>query len=241
MASTITLQNTINFTAGFLFNQPLALGAANEPAITIANVVKQAILGPPFSWRWNRTIQASFNLTTGVQDYPKAYGTFGFLEKAWLSWAGGATVKEIAEVVELLAAESVQGRPDQQIAAQLDDNAGNITFRVKPAPDAAATYALTIVQQNKATLFSALSGNWGPIPDEMSYLYQYGFLGLALAFKKDPRSQIYDARFVAHLPGAQSGLSEMQKNIFLDKWLATGLQIQTTAQRMQQGVQGRAQ
>ncbi len=241
MPSTITLQNTINWASSYIYDQPAALGAANEPAITIANVVKQAILGPPFAWNWNRTIQAAFALTTGQQDYPQAYATFGFLEKAWLSWGSGASVKEVTEVAELLSAESVQGRPDQQIAAQLDDGAGNITFRIKPAPDSAQTYSLQIVQQNAPALFTSLSGTWAPIPDKLSYIYQYGFLGLLLAFNKDPRAQIYDSRFIAHLLGAQGGLSEMQKNIFLGNWLSTGLELQTMGQRAQMGVQGRAQ
>lgn len=242
MASTYQLQDSINFASGFLFNQPIALGAANQPAIAIGNLVKQAILGPPFVWRWNRAYLASAQtLTAGTQDYQIALGTFGFLEKAWITWSSGAALKEIEEIVDVLPAESVQGRPDRAIAAQLDDNAGNITFRITPAPDSAQTYSLQLAFMKKATLQAALSDTWAPIPDEMSYLYNYGFLGLALAFKKDPRAQVYDQRFLAHLLGAQSGLSEMQKNIFLGKWLSTTLEVQAASARTQMGVQGRGQ
>jgi hypothetical protein len=241
MASTITLQNTINWASGYIFSQPAALGAANEPAITIANTVKQAILGPPFVWRWNRATPGAQTLTAGTQDYAIALGTFGFLEKAWVTWASGASVQEIEQIVDVLSVETVQDQPTGRIAAQLDDNAGNITFRVSPVPDAAQTYSLQLAFMKKATLFAALSDTWAPIPDEMSYIYNFGFLGLLLAFKKDPRAQVYDARFTAHLLGAQSGLTEMQKNIFLGKWLSTTLEVQAASARTQMGVQGRAQ
>lgn len=68
MASTLTLQNTINWSTQILRNRPFNLGSANEPALTSANLVKQAILGPPFRWRWNRTVFA-FQTKSGAQDY----------------------------------------------------------------------------------------------------------------------------------------------------------------------------
>jgi hypothetical protein len=238
VASIITLQNTVTWTQGYLFSQPVNLGAALEPAITNANIVKQAILGPPFCWRWNRKTPAAFALAQGVQDYSKAYADFSFLEKAWVS-SGGAT-KEVTEIADVLSAESAQGRPDGGIAAQLDDNAGNITFRFTPGPSD-NTWTAQLAYQAKATLFAALANTWTPIPDELSYIYQYGFLGMALAFNKDPRAQIYDARFIAHLLGCQGGLSEMQKNIFLGKWLSTAQEVGATGMRTRMGVEGRGQ
>ena len=243
MASTITLTNTINWASQYLFSQPAALGAANEPAITIANVVKQAILGPPFKWRWNRAYLASAQaLTAGTQDYQIALSTYGFMEKAFISHADGSNVKEITKIVDgAMPGESVQGRPDNAIGDVLDDNAGNITFRLSPVPDASQSYLLQVIFQKAATLFTTLGGTWAPIPDYMSYIYQYGFLGLLQAFNKDPRSQIYEQKFAAHLLGAQGGLSEMEKNIFLGNWLSTGLQIGTANQQATMGVQGRGQ
>ena len=241
MASTITLANSITWAQGYLFSQPLTLGAANEPAITIANIIKQAILGPPFCWRWNRGVLSTpISLSQGTQDYSKAVADFGFIEKAWLTLPTTNAVKEIEEIVDVLPAETIQGRPDRAIAAQLDDNAGNITFRLSPVPDQSG-YAAQVTYQKKPTLFTATSGTWAPIPDEYSYIYQYGFLGMALAFNKDPRAGVYDSRFVAHLLGCQGGLSEMQKNIFLGKWLSTALEVGTMNQRAQLGVQGRSQ
>lgn len=239
MASTITLQNTVTWAQQYLFSQPVNLGAANEPAITIANIIKQAILGPPFCWRWNRKVPVAFGLTTSVQDYSKNYSDFHFLEKAWIGIDGAS--KEFEEIKDILPQETIAARPDSAIAVQLDDNAGNITFRVTPAPDTLHTYTAQVAYQMKPTLFTALSGTWAPIPDELSYIYQYGFLGLALAFNRDPRAQVYDSRFIAHLLGCQGGLSEMQKNIFLGKWLSTAQEVGATGMRTQMGVQGRAQ
>lgn len=242
MASTITLANTITWAQGYLFSQPLALGAANEPAITIANIVKQTILGPPFCWRWNRVASSANSMSPGQQNYSASLADFGFLEKAFLSYNSGQSLKEIEEIEDVLSGESVVGRPDRAIAVQSDDNSGMIGFRVTPVPDASFTGgSFVAIYQKKATLFTATSGTWAPIPDELSYIYQYGFLGMALAFAKDPRAQIYDSRFIAHLLGCQGGLSEMQKNIFLGKWLSTALEVGTQNMRAQMGVQGRGQ
>lgn len=237
MASTITLANSITWASQFLYSQPVALGAANEPAITIANIVKQAILGPPFCWRFNRT-NVDVSLVAAQQDYPVSLSDFGFLEKAWMRYNG--VLREFEEIVESLPAETIAGRADRAIAVQTDNNAGQITFRVTPLPDATSSN-FGLLYQKKATLFTAASDTWAPIPDEYSYIYQYGFLGMALAFNKDQRAGVYDSRFIAHLLGCQGGLSEMQKNIFLGKWLTTALQVGTANQKAQLGVQGRAQ
>ena len=70
MSSTITLQSTTNFASIFTRLNPLVGvgGVANEPALTIGNIVRQMIMGPPFAWRWSRW-QTAFLATIGVQDY----------------------------------------------------------------------------------------------------------------------------------------------------------------------------
>ena len=244
MASTITINGTIAWASQYLFGQPAALGAASEPAITIANLVLQAILGPPFKWNWNRAYLASAQmLSSGTQDYAiTGLTSYGFLEKAWITWNAGASVEEVKNIVYgAMPQETVPSVPANAIGDVLDNNAGTITFRLSPVPDNKQTYSLQLAYQKSAALIAALSATWAPIPDKLSYIYQYGFLGLLLAFNKDPRSQVYDQRFVAHLLGAQGGLSEMEKNIFLDGWLKTRLEVGTMDQRAQMGVQGRAQ
>ena len=70
MASTLTLQNSVDFSSIYTRGNPLSnvLTIANQPALTIGNMVRNTILGPPFAWRWNRT-QTAFLATIGVQDY----------------------------------------------------------------------------------------------------------------------------------------------------------------------------
>lgn len=239
MASTIQLQNTANFVAPYIFSSPIAIGTPNEPLITICNIILQTILGPPFCWRWNRKLPAAFNLTGGTQDYVEAYGDYGFFEKGWITENG--VVKEIEQYALTLAQDTVQGRPAARISDIYDDNAGNITFRFMPVPDALKTRTAQILYQKKPPLFAStpLTQTWSPIPDELGYLYNFGVLGLALAFKRDPRAEQFIQKFVGHLLGIQSGLSELQKNAFLGKWLTTMLEVQAMQGRTQQGLQGR--
>ena len=232
MSSTIKLQDTINFCLPYVQFRPLNIGSFNEPAISSANTVLQTILGPPFSWRWNRSVLASFNTSAATQDYQKLIADFGFLEKVSV---GGYEV-ECKNVLGTAATTEV-GRPSH-CSAYLDDNAGNITLRMMPVPD--AIYPVVAIYQKKPPLFTGLTNTWTPIPDEYSFVYQYGFLALALAYAEDMRSQQYSNMFKAHLLGASEGLDETQKAIFMERWDQTVANSQARSQRTQQGVQGRA-
>lgn len=224
MASTIKLSDSISWAQQFVRNRALAFPALTpailEPALTNANTVKMAMLGPPFSWRFNR---ASLSITTvaAQQDYPQAAPTFGFIEKAVTKDAAG-NINELTNFLNL-SQDSRPGVPDK-ISAQLDDNAGDITFRLMPVPD--AVYTCLITQQQKTALFTALAGLWAPIPDEYSYIFNFGFLALTLLYADDARFQWANQKFVAHLLGAQQGLTQTQVNIFLNQWqMLTGTAI----------------
>lgn len=67
-SSSITIANTIRYAERFCFDRPSAIGNYLEPAITIANLILQTILGAPFAWRWNRVV-TGFITTPGQQDY----------------------------------------------------------------------------------------------------------------------------------------------------------------------------
>lgn len=62
--------------------------------------------------------------------------------------------------------------------------------------------------------------DWSPIPDAFSDIYNNLFLSEALADTDDARSQIYRQRGIAAFLSKASGLNEMQKNIFVQQWLA---------------------
>lgn len=93
MATTITLQNSMNYIQAFGGFRPLNIGTTNEPAITAANIVIQTILGAPFIWNWNRS-SVSFMTSVGVQDYSTNVPTFGWIEKA--SYVLAATITNTA-------------------------------------------------------------------------------------------------------------------------------------------------
>lgn len=233
MASTITLQNTCNWALPHAGFRPVTIGTGNEPAITNANLIQQTILSPPFAWRWNRKT-VTLPLTSGTQDYVQAVADFGYIEKVVVTTNGN--VYELS-VRNCLSQDSRPGRP-VHVAAQTDDNAGNITFRVMPVPD--QTYTMTVTYQKKAPLFAALADKWA-IPDEYSFVYQRGFLSLYLLFIDDPKFQVENVKFVSSLLGIAEGLDETQRNIFISNWLLRTGQETAAAFKTTQGNQARGQ
>jgi hypothetical protein len=137
------------------------------------------------------------------------------------------------DVKNTLALDSIQGRP-QFINPHTEDANGNVTFRLMPAPDLA--YPVSIHIQLSAPEISSLNATWAPIPDYMQYVYDWGFLALMWAFADDPRFTFANQKFTAGLLGRAQGLSEEERNIFLNNWNnLTGQQQQQT----QQGIQAR--
>jgi hypothetical protein len=238
MASTITLQETVNWALPLLRYQPLTIGTSNEPAITSANIILQTILGPPFIWRWNRNTNATTVTVAGTQDYTVALSDFGYFEKATVTDPTGNVTELVwKEVLSIETNVSANRARPTFISTQLDDNAGNITFRLMPVPD--QVYTLTLIYQKAPVLFTALSGTWAPIPDYMEYIYTRGFLAFAFQLGDDQRFMVEHQRFLAQLISAAEGLSEMQKNIFLGGSLTTNAQMQSAQLRTQQGAQAR--
>ena len=222
MPSTISLQNTINWAQTFCRLQPLTGvgGVDTEPAMTIANTVLQMILAPPFAWSWNR---GSVNITTAAstQDYVTACSTFGWLEKAVVSSSAGMYE---AEVKVVLPDATEQGRP-LHVSPQIDDGAGNITFRLFPVPD--GIYTVKLIFQRCAPVFAALTTYWAPVPDKLLYLYSAGFLSYALEQIDDQRFPTQMSLFLKQLAAANVGLSETQKALILDQRLTPILQPQS--------------
>jgi len=234
MPPTILLSGTINWAQTFTRLQPLTGvgGVDTEPAVTIANTVKQFILAPPFAWAWNRTT-ATFTTTASVQDYSQSLSTYGWLEKAVVSSAAGTYE---AEVKMLLPDAAETGRP-VHVAPYLDDGAGNITFRMYPVPD--GIYTVKLIFQNAAPMFTALSQTWSPLPDKLLYLYSSGFLAHALEQIDDQRFPTHMQLFMRQLVAANAGLLESEKNIFLSEKLVSARQQQSELLGVQQGRQAR--
>lgn len=300
MATNITLANTITWARSFIANLDPTVMTGSEPALTCANIIKQIIMGPPMTWRWNRAT-TGFITAAGVQDYllygswvantaipvnaflidsngnsqqVTTAGTSSTVQPTWATGTGVSTTDgtvtwknlgpiagasssytfnfiETASVQDIvlsspkwfemspnicLGIDSTLARP-REIAAQKDDNAGNITFRLMPVPDRAYPVAITV--QQRPSLFVTPADKWAPIPDEYSYIYNWGFLALMFMYNDDPRWAVANQKFVGSLLGAQQGLTETERNIFLNNWEAlSGQQAQNTI-KMQQGNQAR--
>jgi hypothetical protein len=237
LASTRTLNNVVSWAQSFIGLRPLAGigGIAGEPALSIANTVLGFILGPPFCWRWNRnknsfvTMLQSGSSTTYNQPYLESVPDFGFLEKATIS--DGVTTWPL-EVRLILNDDQDVDRPEY-ISAEVDDDAGNITFKLVPPPDKA--YTVKYIYQKKPVLFTALGGKWAPIPDEMQYLYNTGFLASAFEVADDARFPIEYQKHVKSVIAASEGLSDTQKALFLEEKLVGMREQSNEAMGVQQG------
>lgn len=240
MPATRNLQSSVLFALPFIGYQPANI-SNGEPALTAANLIKQTMLGPPFRWPWNRVAFAleismtdnEGNTIVPAQDYDYATTDFGFIEQAWLTDPKG-NIKEIT-IKTSLAAESAIQRP-QSIAVENQDDDG-ITLRLNAIPDMA--YTLSGFYQKAANTMTSLASSWGPIPDNLSFIYDWGFLGMLAMITKDARQPMFQQKFVSHLLGAQDGLTATQRNIFIGDWLALMTEQQRTQLTAQQGVQAR--
>lgn len=224
MASTIELQRTIQRTQQFIRLAPLTFteNTYNDPAFSNADWVMQEILAPPLAWRWNRvgaTPQIpTFSTIIGQTDYPVSLPTFGWIEKATAyDPLNGFASYELQNGL-IYAADTLPNQP-ARIAAVFDDDSGNITFRIFPAPD--KIYNIVVEYQNSAQLFTSPDQTWEPIPDYLSFIFNTGFDYRAYEYMSDPRAQSAGQLFYTQLANFAEGLSESQKNLWLqDKLLS---------------------
>jgi hypothetical protein len=236
MSNTLTLQNSINFVRPILKMQPLDVTGL-EPALTAGNIILQTMLSAPFRWRFNRQ---SFNFQTEVSfpattDYNILLPTFGFLETQWITDSTGYPYELNGELAVPVVGDL--GRPSV-IAPQFDDNEGNITFRLKNAPD--AVYTVFMDYQQKPTLMTSFGSPWGVVTDEFSFVFNQGFLALMALLINDARSPIFEQYFISRLLGLQDGLTDQQRLIFLGNWTAMSATLNRSSGSVQSGLAGRS-
>ena len=132
-----------------------------------------------------------------------------------------------------LALDTNSDRP-RFLSVHTQDAAGDLTFRVMPAPDKA--YPVSVHMQLAAPNFTSVNQTWSPIPDYFQYVYNWGFLSLIWNFSDDPRATMASQKFTSALLSRAEGMSEDDRNIFLNNWnmLTSGQQM-----KQQQGVQAR--
>lgn len=220
MASTITIQKTVNWEASFLEQQPVLING-EEPALSSAQLIIQTMLSAPFAWPWNRGM---VSFTTANQDYTVAgLSQFGFLEGGSVTATAQGGRPMAVAVKHFLELDTSSARPTHA-SPFIDDGAGNITFRLMPAPD--QSYVVTLPYQKKPPLIYSLAQTWAPIPDEKQYICQWGHLALMSLIGNDSRFNEYNQKFITSLLSAQGGLSELERNLFLSNWLRVTMQLQ---------------
>ena len=223
--STIELARTIARSSQYARLEPLVFvgNTYNDPAFSNADWVMQTILAPPFAWRWNRTSKGTpsvpaFPTIIGKTDYEVNLPNFGWLEKAALYDPDSGYLATELQVELIKAVETTSFTP-QRIATQLDDGAGNITFRLFGPPD--KIYNVCLEYQNAAQLFAATNQTWAPVPDYLSYVYNEGFDFRTFSYLNDPRSQFSGQLFYQSLAQMSEGLTLSEKNIWLEDKLKT--------------------
>jgi hypothetical protein len=100
-------------------------------------------------------------------------------------------------------------------------------------------YTIVLTYQKLPIQFANLTDSWSPIPDSYSDIYNNLFLGESLAVVDDSRSQLYRQRGVAAFLAKAEGLTDTQKNIFAQQWMAQGREQNSVTLKLQQGIQGR--
>jgi hypothetical protein len=237
--TTVKITDTLDWLKAFITQRPSVMVAQipNEPALTCANRTIQSILAPPFKWSWNRAENSSIVCTPGQTDYQVALPNWGWLEKAYIYLAGNNPDTVEIAVTQVLAKESKTNQPTQ-IAPVFDDNQGNITFRLLPAPDQA--YQVTLEYQQGAPVATTLgSTTWAPIPDRYGFLYEAGLLAQLQGMYS---AQLYLAgmeMFFRQLVGAAEGLTDTEKSIFLEDQLRIIRTGQSSTLGTSQGRQAR--
>ncbi len=221
-SSTIKLSTTLGYAEAFNGLRPLVGigGIPGEPAMSMATQVLQFILGAPFSWPWNRATN-TFTTLANTQDYEVSVPDMGWLEKAVVTDANGK-IWEL-EISLCLADTSSPGRP-LHLAVQLEDEAGNTTFRLDQIPAAGLTVKL--IYQKRATPFTSVNSLWAPVPDQFSNLYTSLFLALAFEQSDDARFAAQQQMALKQLLGTVQGLSETQLNVFMAEILIDAKQRQ---------------
>ena len=184
------------------------------------------------------------SLTT--QDYviapPAGYNAAGGATQGWFSHIEHGSVYDVSGTtprwVELttknnLSLDSVTGR-STFISPESEDTKGNVTFRVMPSPDEA--YPISLHVMLTPPQITSVNQTWAPLPDYLQNVYSLGFLGWMLAFNDDPRAPMYNSQFKAALLARQDGLTQEERDIFLNNW-----DMLTSRQQMnaQQGTQAR--
>ena len=226
MASTRTLQQTVFWAQTFTQLTPIigVAGFGEEPALTICNNVIQQIISKPYNWKFNSVDAATFytvasqgigstpcpNATptcpdpcsgtpcTPIFDYLITATDIAWVEAAWRIDTLNTSVPQPLdnlEAVRVLRPTSIVGNPEK-LAFMYETDAGG-TIRLWPMPSISKQWQIGFTYQKKVPIKAGLSENWGPFPDEMSWVINLGFMAEAYRHANDPRFAEADKVFRA--------------------------------------------
>lgn len=229
----LSIQNSMTYVQSLIDNQRLNVNNM-EPGVTMANTVLGTMLGPPFVWRQNRTNLAFAINTAGGTDYIESVPTLGFIETQWLADSTGNILE--LNGATALAKVSYQRQPTL-IAAQYDDNQGNITFRVNSVPDGAYTAFLDF--QNAAPLITNPGDTFSPLSDYFGYLFNKGMLSEGALLVNDSRFSIWRSEWIAQCLATQDGLDAQAKDMFYNQFMNTTRTVQRSQDLSKNGGAGR--
>jgi hypothetical protein len=230
---TVTAPNTFAVSSPVL---PSALGgltALNGQLLVVmtATPTQFTALVPTLA---NGSDTAGTFTSLSTQDYTVAVPNFSHIEHASVFDIGATPPKwwELT-VKNNLSLESSKNRP-QFIGPHTEDANGNVTFRLASSPDKA--YPVSIHVQLTAPAITSINQTWAPLPDFMEYIYEWGFLALMYGFSDDPgRAADANNKFKAGILARAEGLTEEERNIFLNNWEA----LYQNPQAKQMGTQAR--
>lgn len=241
-----TIQNTIDFSQPFIQYSPLAVGAgAIQPAVGIANEIQSMVTNAPFTWAWNRNENSATATVVGQQDYTFAITDFGFLERVSLTNNTTGDIFELENIYNnrtLSPASTNANKKARPNGAAIVLVTYGTSFKLRFSCPPEAIYQINLVYQKLVTPMTTLTGGTGTwtIPDQYLDIYNNLFLGESMAVVDDARANLYRQRGVATLLAKAEGLTEMQKNAFLEQyWMRVTGQPQMSSAFMQAGEQGR--
>lgn len=229
---TITANNT--FAAGnIVISQNIGTYVAlNGVALVVLTANATSFTAEvPFA-NYGPTADTGTFANTTTQDYTIPLPNFSHIEHASvLDITQTPNIWFELSVKNNLSQDSELARP-QFIGPHVEDVNGNMTFRVQPAPS--ANFPISIHAQLVAPTVTSINQTWAPLPDFMQYIYNWGFLAQIWLFSDDPRFSVANQKFTSGILARAEGLSQEEKQIFLNNWNdLTGLQQATHQQGMQ--------
>ena len=134
-----------------------------------------------------------------------ASGTSGSAGINDFGWLASATIIGIGNGGAILPTRHVEAVRDiqpygyanipQKVCVLQDLGTGVLKIRFYPVVGS-TVWGANLVYQKKAPLITSLAGTWTPIPDELSYMVNQGFLAKAYRYVDSKRSEIEETKFM---------------------------------------------